>query len=265
MTHYDQSDQDDRKIHKPSSSGPFKKQIIDQFVSNEKRILRPDDDDVGQFMRTQSDGSDPGVVGPIVWELHKKEMDKQQSRQFNKKNKALQVVLITTFISDVSPLRDPAKTRNRFEGLLEGAIRLYETSDDRKMGHSRKASTVSFCRNADTRGKSAVVTGMRPKMGILRPVTAMTAHNNDGMSPPPSPSKGAWRSGAPSPLVRPLSAGPFHRPEMNAPMARNLTPQSEAVQQTTAPLIAAIHNELKKFTRDNGNHNERQPQGHPND
>lgn len=76
ITHYDQSDQDERKIHKPSSSGAYKKQIIESFVNNEKRILRPDD---GQFMRTQSDGSDPGVVGPIVWEMHKKEMGKQST------------------------------------------------------------------------------------------------------------------------------------------------------------------------------------------
>lgn len=169
---------------------------------------------------------------------------------------------MTLCSSPVSPLRDPAKTRNRFEGLLEGAIRLYETSDDREMGHTRKPS-VSFSRNADTtnRGKSAVVTAMRPKMGILRPVTAMTSHNN-GEDAPPSPSKGAWRSGAPSPLVRPLSAGPFHRPPdvMTVGTSRNLmTPQSEAVQLSTAPLIEAIHNELKKFNRNHSNNNNSQP------
>ena len=27
------------------------------------------------LVRSQSDGSDPGVVGPIVWELHKKELE----------------------------------------------------------------------------------------------------------------------------------------------------------------------------------------------
>lgn len=119
------------------------------------------------------------------------------------------------------------------------------------MGHSRKPS-VSFTRNSENRGKSAVVTGMRPKMGILRPVTATTIHNAEGISSPPSPSKGAWRSGAPSPLVRPLSAGPFHRPEMNP---SRLTPQSEAVQLSTAPLIEAIHKELRKFnTNNSGNH-----------
>lgn len=226
ITHYDQSDQDDRKIHKPSSSGAYKKQIIESFVNNEKRILCPEREREGHFTRTQSDGSDPGIVGPIVWEMHKKEIGKQSS-----------------------PLRDPAKTRNRFEGLLEGAIRLYETSEDREMGHSRKTS-VSFSRNSEmtttaTRGKSAVVTGMRPKMGILRPVTAMTMHNEDAShDSPPSPSKGAWRSGAPSPLVRPLSAGPFHRPDMSS---SRLTPHSEAVQLSTAPLIEAIHKELRKF------------------
>lgn len=75
ITHYDQSDFDDRKIYKPSTSGAYKKQVIDQFVHNDKRMSRQTQD--GQFIRTQSDGSDPGVVGPIVWEMHKKEVGKQ--------------------------------------------------------------------------------------------------------------------------------------------------------------------------------------------
>ena len=83
-------------------------------------------------------------------------------------------------------------------------------------------------------------------MGILRPVTAMTQPNSQAQAAfSPSPAKSAWRSEAPSPLVRPLSAGPFHRPETR------LTPQSEAVQLSTAPLIEAIHNELQRFNRSN--------------
>lgn len=256
ITNYDQSDHDDRKIHKPStsSSGAYKRQIIDSFVSNEKRNRpRPDD---GPFTRTQSDGSDPGIVGPVVWELHKKEMGKQSKKLWLLSSVFNTNGFLYTHIIPDSPLRDPAKTRNRFEGLLEGAIRLYETNEDQDTGHSRK-SNVSFSRNSEAtsttnRGKSAIVTGMRPKMGILRPVTAMVSHNNNGHETPPSPSKGAWRSGAPSPLVRPLSAGPFHRPEMN-PANRRLTPQSEAVQLSTAPLIEAIHKELQKFNRSNSN------------
>lgn len=180
-------------------------------------------------------------------------------RKWGSKVSSSSVSKITSYKSSsaslsASPVRDPAKTRNRFEGLLEGAIRLYETSDDREMGHVRKPS-VSFNRNSETnaRGKSAIVTAMRPKMGILRPVTAMTSHN-EGLSTPPSPSKSAWRSAAASPLVRPLSAGPFHRPEINnsaITTTTRLTPQSESVQLSTAPLIEAIQNELKKFNRNN--------------
>lgn len=155
-------------------------------------------------------------------------------------------------------MRDPAKTRNRFEGLLEGAIRLYETSDDREMGHK---PSVSFNRNSEvnTRGKSAIVTAMRPKMGILRPVTAMPAQI-EGASTPPSPSsKSAWRSAAASPLVRPLSAGPFHRPEINNSVhTTRLTPHSESVQLSTIPLIESIQNELKKFSRESSKSNSQQ-------
>lgn len=156
-----------------------------------------------------------------------------------------------------SPLKDPVKTRSRFEGLIEGAISLYETSEDRELGHSRKPA-VSFSRNSENnRGKSAVVTGMRPKMGILRPVTAMTTHNiRDGTFSPPTPSKGAWRSAAASPHVRPLSAGPFHRPEVSINSNPIAAPKSDAlVQLSTAPLIEAIQNELKKFNRNSSSNN----------
>lgn len=27
------------------------------------------------FVRSQSDGADPGVIGPVVWEIHKRQMN----------------------------------------------------------------------------------------------------------------------------------------------------------------------------------------------
>lgn len=66
-------------------------------------------DELEQDGRTQSDGADPGVVGPVVWEMHKKGFE-----------------LSTNSLS--SPLHDPQVTRNRFEGLLEGAMKLYGSS-----------------------------------------------------------------------------------------------------------------------------------------
>lgn len=66
-------------------------------------------DELEREARAQSDGADPGVVGPIVWEMHKKNLDASSS-------------------SLASPLRDPHATRSRFEGLLEGAMKLYGSS-----------------------------------------------------------------------------------------------------------------------------------------
>lgn len=28
----------------------------------------------GTFVRSQSDGADPGVIGPVVWEIHKRQI-----------------------------------------------------------------------------------------------------------------------------------------------------------------------------------------------
>lgn len=93
--------------------------------------------------RAQSDEADPGVVGPVVWEMHKKGLD-----------------LSTNSLS--SPFRDPHFTRNRFEGLLEGAMQLYGSSsysnchsvinqkDDDQLGH-----LPGVIKSREVRGKSA--------------------------------------------------------------------------------------------------------------
>ncbi|XP_049290335.1 uncharacterized protein LOC125767607 isoform X2 [Anopheles funestus] len=84
--------------------------------------------------RTQSDGADPGVVGPIVWQMHKKEMDEI-----------------------ASPMRDPVITRNRFEGLLEGAIQLYTDGPEREEEQKNSIPLPGVIRPVENRGKSAVV------------------------------------------------------------------------------------------------------------
>lgn len=72
------------------------------------------EEDLECDVQTQSDGADPGVVGPVVWEMHKKGLD-----------------LSTNSLS--SPQHDPQATRNRFEGLLEGAMKLYKTEPERQV------------------------------------------------------------------------------------------------------------------------------------
>lgn len=41
--------------------------------------MAPED---GQLFRSQSDGADPGVIGPVVWEIHKKELEKRGGEYF---------------------------------------------------------------------------------------------------------------------------------------------------------------------------------------
>jgi hypothetical protein len=79
-------------------------------MMDSQKSLDLDEMDLERDARTQSDTNmDPGVVGPVVWEMHKKGFD-----------------MSTNSLS--SPMRDPHATRNRFEGLLEGAMKLYGSS-----------------------------------------------------------------------------------------------------------------------------------------
>ncbi|XP_055535581.1 uncharacterized protein LOC129724602 isoform X2 [Wyeomyia smithii] len=88
-----------------------------------------------QLSRSQSDGADPGVVGPVVWQIHKKEMEEM-----------------------TSPLRDPVITRNRFEGLLEGAIKLYSEPAEKDETNKNSITLPGVIRpTVEHRGKSAAV------------------------------------------------------------------------------------------------------------
>lgn len=82
----------------------------------------------------------------------------------------------------------------------------------------------------------------RPKTSDSRRIAP-----SPGVDPP---RHGAWGSGQPSPLVRPLSAGPFHRPNVPAPpkvdTERILADSRLPENDPAVPLIAAIKTELHK-------------------
>ncbi|XP_055681050.1 uncharacterized protein LOC129788750 isoform X1 [Lutzomyia longipalpis] len=171
-----------------------------------------------QLIRSHSDGTDPGVTGPIVWEIHKKEVQRKKANATRK-----------------------------------------DTEDGDSMPN------VSLMKpggaKMENRGKSATVTSENELFhhntsDLMRPVTASIPQSTiTEEASPPTPSKKAWSSTTPSPLVRPLSAGPFHRPP--APVvdvARVLAPQeADKTNLSSAPLIEAIQNELKKFNRGDNN------------
>lgn len=166
-----------------------------------------------------------------------------------------------TSTSTSGPIRDPAETRSHYEGLLEGALQMYASQDDlptplptKNFTNQRKQTKREF------RGKSAGSMDQPRSASGPRPSTAQpekTSMSNSSTQPP-SPNMGAWGSGGVhQPLVRPLSAGPFHRPidlgvsveATNAHGQRsNLVNRDDL---SAAPLIEAIQNELRKFKREN--------------
>ncbi|XP_052896476.1 uncharacterized protein LOC128303533 [Anopheles moucheti] len=225
MTHLDQSD---AYAEGMKSTGPDTAGTSQYNTDTEVHLSR-----------TQSDGADPGVVGPIVWQMHKKEMDEI-----------------------ASPMRDPVLTRNRFEGLLEGAIQLYTDGPEREEEQKNSIPLPGVIRPVENRGKSAVVVRetSRSSSATIRPVTAAPVRKPaDGtrLTNPASPTPGgarggAWSSGTHSPMVRPMSAGPFHTPSGpvgGMEVTRITAPQSvlQSTELSTAPLLQNIMQELKRF------------------
>lgn len=128
VTHLDHSDADYETL-KNYRMDSQKSLIFDEMNENMEHEAR-----------TQSDAADPGVVGPVVWEMHKKGLD-----------------LSTNSLS--SPLRDPHSTRNRFEGLLEGAMQLYGSSSysncQSVLNQKEDDHLPGVIRSREVRGKSA--------------------------------------------------------------------------------------------------------------
>lgn len=126
MTHYDHSDAD-------------RDTLKNYRMMDSQKSLNFDEEEFLRDAQAQSDsGADPGVVGPIIWEMHKKGFD-----------------LSTNSLS--SPLRDPHSTRNRFEGLLEGAMKLYGSSSYSNC-HSlmnQQEDVPGAIKTKEARGKSA--------------------------------------------------------------------------------------------------------------
>ncbi|XP_016951244.1 uncharacterized protein LOC108025328 isoform X4 [Drosophila biarmipes] len=187
---------------------------------------------------SHSDNPDPGVVGPVVWERHKKKQS-QEALDYADYNP--------------SPLHNPSAIRNHYEGLLEGALQMYSSQDDIPM----PLPTQNFTNNRratkrEHRGSSAGLPSFHPSGGpqtiAERPATAQpektskSAHSTQ----PPSPTYSAWGGGSMysshSTLNRPVSAGPTQRRE-NRLDPSNPTGGSSG----TAPLIEAIQSELRKF------------------
>lgn len=82
---------------------------------------------------------------------------------------------------------------------------------------------------------------IRPRTSLPRNGLEDSIPETGNAGPPP---RGAWGS-------RPMSAGPFHRPNLpEVNVTRVLADSHLAPEDPAVPLIAAIRKELEKFTPD---------------
>lgn len=130
--------------------------IVDTKLKNGGPTTMPkqpvDDGHFTYLTRTRSDGADPGVIGPVVWQIHKK-----QHEAIGKVSSWIHSDPIASnrhFSSagSLSPLRDPVFERNRYEGLLDGAMNLYKIETTEV--HSVETATDTATMREETQRKS---------------------------------------------------------------------------------------------------------------
>ncbi|XP_014094512.2 uncharacterized protein [Bactrocera oleae] len=194
---------------------------------------------------SQSDNPDSGVVGPVVWERHKKRLKETADTD------DAEDILMGY---DERFGNNPGAIRVHYEDLLESVIHMYSSQEDLPM----PLPTRDFVNKRkptkwENRGSSAGVSSLAARLNTtdVRPATAQplktTKSNNS--TQPPSPASGAWGGslyGSHSPLIRPLSAGPYQHSESFQVVGppRSVTNRSDI---SAEPLIEAIKSELRRF------------------
>ncbi|CAG9864711.1 unnamed protein product [Phyllotreta striolata] len=175
-------------------------------------------------------GEDPGVLGPVVWSIHK--------------NRMQHGVSVDEGINDINVPTNLTKMRKRFHDLLDDTFSLFgsrrtspveDTRPDPRHVQPHVKSRSAIDRSSDN--LRAPTPKPRPRTTDLRKVE----------QPPGNAPRGAWSSTAPSPLVRPLSAGvinPYPRVNVDQVLAEGaFRPNDPAVT-----LIATIKSEIEKIS-----------------
>ncbi|KYN29094.1 hypothetical protein ALC57_01481 [Trachymyrmex cornetzi] len=211
------------------------------------RHNRNDNIDDTFLTRTSSASKDPGAVGPIVWNLRKQIFSTEGNG---------------TSETDVDgvyhlPSGPVGRARKRLHELLEDSFSLFGSRDVKIKEPQRPSpQPITVARTADTlailsetRGKSAHASPITtPTMEMkTRPRTSLPRRSLDEDIPETGQtesihSRGTWGS-------RPLSAGPFHRPNLPEVDTRRILADSRLSPEDPAvPLIASIKKELEKFS-----------------
>ncbi|KAJ8679668.1 hypothetical protein QAD02_015455 [Eretmocerus hayati] len=203
------------------------------------------------FLRSSSETKDPGVLGPIVWDLKRKGIEGNGATWSEE--------------ADVEPGRLPhgqvGRARRRLNELIEDSLGVFGTREPRRPGFDKEDSCTSFDQSSrherfsvltETRGKSAQIsnrvssTSDEQHQKVWRPRTSLPQSDSALMETGYTSLKhrGTWGS-------RPLSAGPFHRPSLpEVEVARVIADTQLRADDPAVPLISSIKSELSKFTHE---------------
>ncbi|XP_017756666.1 PREDICTED: uncharacterized protein LOC108548307 isoform X2 [Eufriesea mexicana] len=187
-------------------------------------VYRGDDINDKFFARTSSAIKDPGVVGPIVWNLRRQNLSAE------------------------------GKARRRLHELLEDSFSLFGSRDPKSEVQLCATRPTSAARTPDiltvfseTKGRSTHASPVSSPSTVMksRPRTSFPIKSNEGNvaeNSVPTRSRNSWGS-------RPLSAGPFHRPNLpDIDTRRILTDCQLPPEDPAVPLIVSIKKELEKFS-----------------
>lgn len=217
-------------------------------VDSPELVCHDRDDNINDtfLARASSTSKDPGAIGPIVWNLGRQTFSTEGNG---------------TSETDVDgvynlPSGPVGRARRRLHELLEDSFSLFGSRDAKIREQQSSQPPISVAGVADTlavfsesRGKSVHVSPVAtpPLEMRTRPRTSLPRKNLDedipetGQAGPIHP-RGAWGS-------RPLSAGPFHRPNLPEVDTRRILADSRFLPEDPAiPLIASIKKELEKFS-----------------
>ncbi|KAJ8926390.1 hypothetical protein NQ314_021174 [Rhamnusium bicolor] len=177
---------------------------------------------------------DPGVIGPIVWNMHCQRLNHGVS--------------VDEGIDDLKVANNVSRMRKRFHDLLDDTFSLFGSRRDSPVENTRpdqssrplpiEVKSHSAANNRPGDDMKAPTPKPRPKTSDLRKVD-----HRPGSSGP----KGAWSSAAPSPLVRPLSAGIIN-PHPRVNVDHVLSEGKFRANDPAVPLIAAIKSEIEKVS-----------------
>ncbi|KAI4494417.1 hypothetical protein M0802_008909 [Mischocyttarus mexicanus] len=195
------------------------------------------------LMRAASTFRDPGVVGPIVWTLRRQGL----STEGNGTSEISDVEQV--FVGSGGPV---GRARRRLHELLEDSFSLFGSREPKpREFQTTNTRPNSAVRTTDalaifTEGRQSSPTTTTLAELNIRPRTSVSRRNLIEDIPKTGnsnhPRGGPWGS-------RPLSAGPFHKPNLPEVDTKRILTDSQLLPEDPAvPLISSIKKELEKFS-----------------